>query len=759
MKRLPNKSKSRRQPESAHPPGLTGKWFFRLVAMMVIPLVLLGGVETVLRLADYGYRTSIFKRIQTGSGGFFVNNDDFSLRFFPPQLARFTGPIRMAAKKSAGTYRIFILGESAAMGDPEPAYAASRYLEALLSARYPKTHFEVINLGITAINSHVILPIARDCARHDGDLWIIYMGNNEMVGPFGAATVFGAKAPPLALIRFDLAIQKARLGQLLVNLGRKLKGGNANQPSWGGMEMFVGNQLPADDPRKEVVYQNFSRNLHDIVEAGLGSGVKIMLNTVAVNLKDCAPFASMVNSNLPAADRARFDQLFAAGVQAENQNDFAEAAWQFESAARVDPKSAELQFRWGESLLSLTNFADARKHLQLACDDDALPFRADSRINAIIGNEQKKISNGNLILFDAAGALAAETPGKISGDETFYEHVHFNFDGNYRLGRAWAEQVNKMLPAAISQNSDASDWAAREVCERRLGLSDWNRSLIIQSVIERMRQPPLSSQLDNDERMKKLETRVTRLHSQMNQVAATNAWADFQGTLAQSPDDYCVHENFALFLQSVGDLPGAVAQCRRVHELIPQDCVTDFQLGHLLEIQGQWAGAGSSLHEAVEIRPSLTEGWIELGNVLAEQEKFADALASYSIAHKQHPLDAQIIFHHGKMLAKLNRHAEAMENYREAIKLNPAGWEPHFELGGELDAANQLDAACDEFGSAAELNPGNARTRFNFGVLLAKQNRFDEAQREFEEALRLEPASAQAREYLAQVRMLKKQTP
>ena len=42
-------------------------------------------------------------------------------------------------EKPPGTYRIFILGESAAMGDPEPAYGAGRYLEALLRERYPKT--------------------------------------------------------------------------------------------------------------------------------------------------------------------------------------------------------------------------------------------------------------------------------------------------------------------------------------------------------------------------------------------------------------------------------------------------------------------------------------------------------------------------------------------------------------------------------------------------------------------------------------------
>ena len=175
------------------------KWLFRLIALVVLPLLFLGGLEVVLRLAGYGYATGFFEKIRVGGKGLLVNNENFSLRFFPPQLARWPGPVMMEAKKPADTYRIFILGESAARGEPEPPYAASRYLEALLRERFPEHAFEVVNLGITAINSHVILPIARECAQADGDLWIIYMGNNEMVGPFGAATVFGAKAPPLGL--------------------------------------------------------------------------------------------------------------------------------------------------------------------------------------------------------------------------------------------------------------------------------------------------------------------------------------------------------------------------------------------------------------------------------------------------------------------------------------------------------------------------------------------------------------------------------
>jgi len=128
---------------------------------VVVPLLLLAAIEAGLRLAGYGFDPALFKKITIDGEPFYVNNETFSLRFFPPQLARGPGPIRMPAHKDANTYRIFILGESAAVGDPEPAYGAGRYLEALLGARYPGTHFEIINTGITAIDSHVILPIAR----------------------------------------------------------------------------------------------------------------------------------------------------------------------------------------------------------------------------------------------------------------------------------------------------------------------------------------------------------------------------------------------------------------------------------------------------------------------------------------------------------------------------------------------------------------------------------------------------------------------
>ena len=182
----------------------------------------------------------------------------------------------MAAEKPPGTCRIFVFGESAALGDPRPAFGAPRYLQALLRERYPEHKFEVVCVAVTAINSHVVLDIARECARYNGDYWIIYMGNNEMVGPYGAATVFGAQSPPRILIRLSLAAQKLRLGQLLAQLAGKAR--PKHLQSWGGMEMFLSNKLSPDDPRKTTVYQNFECNLIDIVKTGLSSGATVILN-------------------------------------------------------------------------------------------------------------------------------------------------------------------------------------------------------------------------------------------------------------------------------------------------------------------------------------------------------------------------------------------------------------------------------------------------------------------------------------------------
>ena len=416
--------------------------------MLLLPLFALGLVELGLRVAGSGYRTSFFLPARINGRGVFIENDKFGWRFFPPQLARNPAPLVMGAEKPKDTYRIFILGESAALGDPEPAFGFGRWLEVLLEEHFPGKHFEVVCTAMTAINSHAILPIARECARHQGDLWIVYMGNNEFVGPFGPCSIFGRRVPPLALVRLNLALKKTRLGQWIAGLGSQSSG----RKSWGGMKMFTGHQLPPDDPRRLTVYDYFQANLEAILACAQRAGVKVVLSTVASNLKDCPPFGSLHSLNLTADQIKDWRQRFTAAVRDQTDGRLAEALTNFEAAARLDASFAELQFRWAQCLLALTNSAPAKLHFELARDCDSLPFRADTRLNQIIAQTASSHSNRGVAFLDGLGALSKDgTPG-IAGREVFYEHVHLNFEGNYRL--ALADRPIRCKASASLRQSD-----------------------------------------------------------------------------------------------------------------------------------------------------------------------------------------------------------------------------------------------------------------------------------------------------------------
>jgi tetratricopeptide (TPR) repeat protein len=732
--------------QAATPPLVPSrKWLFRVAALLVMPLLALAVLEAALRLAGYGYPTSLFEKVRLEGRDYLLNNEKFGLRFFPPELSRWSGPLRMEAVKPAGTCRIFIFGESAAQGDPEPSFGAGRYLEVLLRERYPGVNFEVVNVAITAISSHVIVPIARECARCQGDLWIIYMGNNEMIGPFGAATVFGAKAPPWPVVRLGLALQTTRVGQLLMNLVRKLKGHAGAPRAWSGLEMFLGNQLAPDDPRKEVVYKNFQRNLQDILRAGRNAGAAVILNTVAVNLKDCPPFASLNSSRLAPPDLEKCDRWCAEGRRAEMSGDWKLAAADFGEAVALDPQMADAQFGEGECFLQLNDAADATGHFQKACDCDGLPFRADSRINGIIRETGRQLGGPDLVLCDATASLPEA--GKIAGQETFYEHAHFNFDGNYRLAKLWAAQAERLLPENVKTKAQGG-WASQEVCEARLGLTDWNRSIVLDWMRERMEQPPLNTQFNNVRRESELTARIDLLRHR-DATAATNARALYTDAIARAPRDYMLRQNHGRFLEHSGDLKQALLEWKQAGELMPRNPFAFLKEGMVFEKLGEWSSARESLRQALNLRPRYAEAWLELGRVADAEGKPEEAVENYRQSAALLPNDAQTYLYMGQDLSLLKRTDEAVQDFRHALALREAYWEAHYALGGELGMQGRFAEAKEEFQQVVRLQPQFALGHLNLGVALFKLKDPDGARREFAETLRLDPANKSARAFLA----------
>lgn len=758
--------------------------------MVFIPLLMFGGLEVALRLAGYGYPTSFFLRSSIAGHNYYVTNERFGYRFFPPALARTPVPLRMTAEKPSNSYRIFLFGESAAQGDPDPTFGMGRYLQVLLRERYPGTEFDVICVAMTAINSHTILPIARECAGHQGDLWIIYMGNNEMVGPFGAGTVFGPQAPNRWLVRASLAAKAAKTGQLVEALMGHFAGSASAPKSWGGLNMFQKNRLRYDDPGRLRAYKNFAGNLNDILRAGRSSGVPIILSTVASNLKDCAPFASLHRAALDERQQAAWDQAYQEGVAAENAGAYPEALDSYLKAAGVDPEFAELQYRMGRCQLALSNSVQARHDFELARDYDCLAFRADTRINQIIKEAAARDSDKRVWLMDAVELVATNSPSAIAGDEFFYEHVHLNFDGNYLLGRAFAEKVAQLLPASIKAR-DNGVWASAHECDNRLAVSLRDRYRVWQANFSRFSEPPFSDQLNDVPRARSYMARLEKIKAQMSPDDQLQAKAMYGAAVAASPEDPQLRGNYAQFLGEIGDFENAVKEQTAVCKLLPEFPAPCYKAGVLLVREAKNSLAAEQFSRALALRHDYVPALNELGLILANEQKTAEAGVCFTNALRENPgyvetylnlgfmeqsegkLDAAMAhyreaanlqtngpaayFSQAVALAAGHRRTEAVDLFRAAVYMNPSFWQARYLLAVELTAGEKLPEAQEQFAEVVRFRPDFARAHLNLGVTLAKQGKVDDALSEFQTTLGLNPTNKSAQQNIDTIRKLKQQ--
>ena len=370
-------------------------WLFRIIAVTVIPAIFFLLLEITLRIAGYGFPTNIAIKDKINNAPSYYNNTKFAWRFFHPNIARTTEPFVFPINKSEKTYRIFVMGASAAAGTPDGAFCFGRMLEVMLHKQYPQANFEVITAAMPAINSHVVLQIAKGCTRYQSDLFIIYLGNNEVVGPYGAGTVFSTMSSNLSVIRLGIALKATKLGQLVTNLLESANTGNAPK-IWRGMGMFLEKQVRAEDAGLEIVYKHFQKNLQDIRRLAGNKGIKTIFCTVPCNLKDSPPFASLHRPDMTGRVKASWDEIYQRGIACEAEGNYAEAVELYLTAAKIDDSYADLQFRLGRCYWEIGEYDKARSKYILARELDTLRFRADSRINKTLRDTAGNKTDGGV---------------------------------------------------------------------------------------------------------------------------------------------------------------------------------------------------------------------------------------------------------------------------------------------------------------------------------------------------------------------------
>ncbi|MCX6903236.1 MAG: tetratricopeptide repeat protein, partial [Verrucomicrobia bacterium] len=498
------------------------------------------------------------------------------------------------ARKVPGTFRIFVLGESAALGTPAPAFGFARILEVMLRQQFPEKRFEVINTAMRGINSHAVLPIARECARHSPDLFLIYMGNNETVGLHSPEPRGFNITPYRRLILVSQWARATRLAQWVERTVLAVRKGAAKRPEQ-DMEYFREHGLLAAAPRRAPIYDNFRANLEDIAQATLASGV-------AVNLRDFPPLGSLHRPGLSAAELSKWEAAFAKGTNAEAHGQFAGAITNYLEAARVDDHFAEQYFRLARCYLANNQAAEARKHFGLSRDWDAIQFRTDSRQNEIVRAVAGGKKEAGLVLVDAEQAMAGDPACEhgLPGHRFFHEHVHLTFDGDYLLAKTFLSPVAKALGWPASPHPLPS----RKECADALGFTEWDEIGVAAAPLRMTAKAPCLDQLDHQQRQTEAEAAIqNRILAFHQQGGFKQAVEVYRAALARQPEDWQMRMNFGNLLTDFSDHTNAVNEYAAAVRSMPVYPSLRLMLAQSLLHTGKRHEAIRQLEQALRIAP------------------------------------------------------------------------------------------------------------------------------------------------------------
>src|SRR5690606_28510675 len=271
--------------------------------------------------------------------------------------------------KTDSTFRVFVQGASTVVGFPYyRAGSFPRMLKQRLAFTFPEKNIEVVNTGITAVNSYTLWDLTDNIIEQKPDLVLIYAGHNEYYGALGVGSSVSYGNHP-SIIRTYLRLKPFRFFQLLENSYRKLASKNANQLTTDEttlMEVMVGEQRI---PLNSQVYQDgltqYESNLNSILKKYKNHGIPVIIATVVSNEKDIKPF---ISHSIPNKDQ------FLSDLQLGHPK-----------SNKVAQRNAMAAYELGRYYLD-KNQDTAKQYLHLAKELDYLRFRAPEKINDIIKN-------------------------------------------------------------------------------------------------------------------------------------------------------------------------------------------------------------------------------------------------------------------------------------------------------------------------------------------------------------------------------------
>ena len=401
---------------------------------LLFGLSLVGLVELGLWVGGFGPANRLFL-LDDDSGSYRVN-PDVSHRFFPPHLRR--SPIvakAFPATKAPGTVRVFTLGASTLVGFPNPLGTEfPRFLEFMLADVFPQRQFEIVNCGITAINSHCLLDFAREVVDYDADLLVVYGGHNEFIGPYGPTTPFVRFGNARPLIRLHMLLERTRLHYGLKELAFGLSSLLGAERQEFGLHL-VTQEIDLTQAAYASTVDNYRANLDALAKVAQEKGVGVLLGTLVSNLKGFYP----LRSECDAVDGVNGEVLAAEVTQLVRQGNFGRARERVLAGLRRSPTCAAAHFEMARLHQSAGRHTEALASFVQARDLDRVPFRAPAVFNSVL--RETAADYGNVTMAEVESAFAQATPDGIVGNELMSDYLHPTVYGHHLLAQTLTETL------------------------------------------------------------------------------------------------------------------------------------------------------------------------------------------------------------------------------------------------------------------------------------------------------------------------------
>ncbi|MCL5278509.1 MAG: tetratricopeptide repeat protein [Planctomycetes bacterium] len=709
--------------------GKPARWV-RLLAVVLSPILLLGFVELVLSLIGYGYPKRFFLPWKVSGQTIYLANSHYAEHFVPKPLSRTPEP-GVLGPKGDSTVRIFVLGSSAAYGDPEPAYGFCRQLEVLLNEHAAGKSFEVINTAMTAMNSHVVRRIAQDCARFHPDLFIVWMGNNEVVGPYGPPTLPPSLYASRRFINACITAKKeTHIGQLLKNVSEGLRARGRPAKKWQGMEGFLASRIAADDPRLPVCYRHFRDNLSDIVGTGQRCGAGVILCTVPTNLRSCAPFGSQHQAGLTQDQTMGWDRAFRFPQDQATGKDFAGALAAYEQARRIDASPADLAFCRGRCLEALGQAEEARRSWVEARDLDVLRFRADSSILRVIRATARAVPGVRL--------LDLEADLSLSPVEFFVDHVHLNMEGNFRAACAALRMIREMMPQAGLRESTRPEAQLLDLCRRRLRYDVHEQYRLAQVMYRRKTLPPFAGQMDHDAELERLREELVSLRRMERGVPDSEAV--YLEAIQPRPSDTYLILRHGQFLAGAGRARDAVAVYRQALDARPYDMRIRVALAQLLARSAmQEEAVKLLLSKDAPDRYRRQEALLLLGAHCAASGAIPEAAAIYEELGRIDPKNVDVLANQAAAALHRDDLVTMKQCLDKALALDPGSVEALTNMGNYFAKQNQPQVAVEWFVKAVQADPQNPFAHIGLALQSVRLGQMDKGMEHAAQAAMLKP--------------------